>query len=175
MWCIGGMCGRWVTVIACWLALGCLEEGPDARVLTEPLLVDAELDVEQRAAVQAAVTLWSDATEGRFAPELRFGAVQCGDSFAIEAVHTQGCSIGLRVQTDEGRIGQVLGATEPEQHSVAVATWLRGDAFRDLVAHELGHYLLLGHGEGIMAQPRQRLDSEVSAASRHEFCATWGC
>jgi hypothetical protein len=154
---------------------GCLAEGPDPRVLTEPLLVDAELDAEQRDAVQAAVTLWSDATQGRFAPELRFGPVQCGDSFAIEAVHTQGCSIGLRVRTAEGRIGQVLGVTDPEQHSVAVATWLSANAFRDTVAHELGHYLLLGHGEGIMAQPRQRLSSEVSGASLSEFCGTWGC
>ena len=144
-------------------------------MLTEPLLVDSELDSEQREAVQAAVALWSDATEGRFAPELLFGPVECKDPFAIEAVPTQGCSIGLRVRTAKGRVGQVLGATLPEGHSVAVAAWLDGDAFRDVVAHELGHYLLLGHGDGIMAQPRDRLSSEVSAGSIAEFCDTWGC
>jgi hypothetical protein len=157
------------------MLFACSGEEPDPRVLTEPLLVDAELDDEQREAVQAAVDLWSAATEGRFAPELRFGPVECNDSFAIEAVHTQGCSIGLRVQTGEGRIGQVLGSTDPDEHSVAVAAWLDGSGFRDTVAHELGHYLRLGHGDGIMAQPRDRLSSEVSEGSLSEFCATWGC
>jgi hypothetical protein len=169
------MCGKWSAVVACLVFVGCLGEGPDPRVLTEPLVIDAELDADQRAAVQAAVDLWSDATQGRFAPELRFGPVECGESFAIEAVPTQGCSIGRRIRTADGHIGQVLGATEPEQHSVAVAAWLDGNAFRDTVAHELGHYLMLGHADGIMAQPARRLSSDVSAASVREFCATWGC
>jgi hypothetical protein len=157
------------------ILVGCSEQGPDPRILTEPLLVDAEFDAEHREAVQAAVNLWSDATEGRFAPELRFGPVECGDSFAIEAVETQGCSIGRRVETADGSIAQVLGVTDPDQESVAVAAWLSGDSFRDTVAHELGHYLRLGHGEGIMAQPRYRLSSDVSEASLSEFCSTWGC
>ena len=156
------------------VVMGC-SAAPDPRILTEPLLVDAELDADQRQAVQAAVDLWSNATDGRFAPELRFGSVECEDAFAIEAVPEQGCSIGLRVRTADGRMGQVLGATVPDEHSVAVAAWLDGDAFRDVVAHELGHYLLLGHGDGIMAQPRDRLSSEVSARSVDEFCDTWGC
>lgn len=169
------MCGRWATVVAGLVLVAGCSGGPDPRVLTEPLLVDSELDAEQREAVQAAVDLWSSATDGRFAPELRFGPVECEDPFAIEAVPTQGCSVGLRVRTADGRLAQVLGATVPEEHSVAVAAWLDGDAFQDVVAHELGHYLLLGHGDGIMAQPRDRLSSEVSPRSVSEFCDTWGC
>jgi len=138
-------------------------------------MVDAELDAEQRSAVQAAVELWSGATQGRFAPEVRFGPVECGDAFAIEAVPTQGCSVGLRVRTADGSIGQVLAVTDPEHHTMSVAAWLNGEGFRDAVAHELGHYLLLGHGDGIMAQPRYRTSSEVSEASVSEFCSTWGC
>jgi hypothetical protein len=174
MWSIGGM-SKWVTVLACVMAHGCVESGPDPRILSEPLRVDAEFDTEQQAAVQAAVDLWSDATGGRFAPELRFAPVECGEPFAIEAVHTQGCSIGQAVELDGGRTGHVRGATDTESHSVSVAAWLAGSGFRDTVAHELGHYLLLGHGDGIMAQPADRHSDQVSPASVNEFCTVWGC
>jgi hypothetical protein len=157
------------------ISLGCLEAGPNPRILTGPLLVDSELDAEQRDAVRVAVELWSDATQGRFAPALRFGPVQCGESFAIKAVHTPGCFVGQEVESAEGRTGHVLGATDPEAHSVSVAAWLDGSGFRDTVAHELGHYVLLGHGEGIMSQRREQRSPEVAAASISEFCAIWRC
>jgi hypothetical protein len=143
--------------------------------LTGVLLVDFEFDAEQRDGVQTAVALWSDATQGRFAPQVRFESVQCGDSFAIEAVHEPGCSIGQHVDSPEGRDGQVLGATDPELHTVSIAAWLSDSSFRETVAHELGHYLLLGHGEGIMAQRPQRLHAEVAASSIREFCTIWPC
>jgi hypothetical protein len=149
--------------------------GPDRRILTGPLLVDSEFNAQQRDAVQAAVELWSHATEGRFAPELRFGPVQCGDSFAIEAVHTPGCFVGQQIESSEGRSGHVLGATDPEVHAVSVAAWLEGSGFRDTVAHEIGHYVMLGHGEGIMSQRRQHRTTDVAASSVSEFCAVWGC
>jgi hypothetical protein len=168
------MLRRWLP-LSFTLLLGCVEVGPDPRVLTAPLLVDSELDAEQQAAVRAAVELWSNATGGRFAPELRFGPVECGTSFAIEAVHTHGCSIGQKVELGEGRTGHVRGATDPESHAVAVAAWLAGDGFRDTVAHELGHYLLLGHGDGIMAELADRRGDGVSEASKQEFCSVWSC
>jgi hypothetical protein len=169
------MCGRWAPAVACALALGCSEAGPDPRILSGPLRVDSEFDAEQREAVLAAVELWTHATHGRFAPELEFGPVECKDSFAIEAVHAPGCVVGQKVESADGRDGRVLGGTDPELHSIAVATWLDGSGFRDTVAHELGHYVLLGHGPGIMAQRRDRESSEVAAASVSEFCAIWGC
>src|SRR5688572_22008743 len=122
MWSIGRMSSRW-TLLAFTLSLGCVEVGPDPRILSGPLLVDIEFDTEQQAAVRAAVELWSDATGGRFAPELRFAAVECGTSFAIEAVHTEGCFVGRKVELDDGRTGHVRGATDPEAHSVSVAAW----------------------------------------------------
>jgi hypothetical protein len=143
--------------------------------LTEQLLVDVEFDADQHQAVQDAVDLWTEATGGRFAPELVFGTVECGDAFAIKAVQTPDCFVGQKVETDDGRIGRVRAATNPDEHSVAVAAWLAGSGFRDTVAHELGHYLLLGHGPGIMAQRRSQGTSEVAAASISEFCDIWGC
>jgi len=175
MWSIGGMRSRWATLMACVISLGCVEVGPDPRLLTGTLLVDIEFDAEQQAAVQAAVNQWGDATGGRFAPELRFAPVECGAAFAIEAVHTRGCFIGQEVELDEGRTGHVRGATDPESHSVSVAAWLAGSGFRDTVAHELGHYLLLGHGDGIMAELAGRRSGSVSDATIREFCAVWSC
>lgn len=175
MWSVGGVRGQCALFVVCVLVLGCSGTVPDPRILTEPLLVDAELDSEQRADVQAAVDLWSDATEGRFAPQLVFGPVTCGESFAIEAVHTPACFVGQKFATSDGRILQVRGATDPDEHSVAVAAWLAGRGFRDTVAHELGHYLLLGHGEGIMSQREGRDSSEVAPSSISEFCDIWGC
>jgi hypothetical protein len=139
------------------------------------LLVDIEFDSEQQASVRAAVELWSEATGGRFAPELRLAPVACGASFAIEAVHHQGCSVGQEVELDEGRTGHVRGATDPEAHSVSVAAWLAGSGFQDTVAHELGHYLLLGHADGTMAQLAHRRSETISPTSVAEFCAVWGC
>lgn len=77
--------------------------------------------------------------------------------------------MGQRVETADGRTGRVLGGTDPELHSIAVATWLDASGVRDTVAHELGHYLLLGHGPGIMAQRRDRDSTEVAEASISEF------
>lgn len=156
-------------------ASGCVEVSPDPRLLTGPLLVDVEFDDAQQAAVQEAVELWRDATGGRFAPELQVGPVECGAAFAIEAVFTSGCSVGQKVELDDGRKGHVRGATDPEAHSMSVAAWLAGSGFRNTVAHELGHYLLLGHGDGIMTEHADRRSDGVSEASRGEFCAVWGC
>jgi hypothetical protein len=153
-----------------------MEPNPDPRILTGPLVVDSEFDAAQREAIQAAVVLWSAATNGRFAPELSFGAVQCEQAFAIKAVHSEGCYIGQAVDDDDGEGNErVLGAADRASHWMSVVTWLDGSDFRNNVAHELGHYLLIGHGEGIMAQARDQQGTEVAATSVSEFCAIWDC
>jgi hypothetical protein len=101
-----------------------------------------------------------------------FGEVKCGQAFAIEAVHAQGCHVGQEVDDTGDR---VLGAADSDGHWVSVVTWLEGEAFRDNVAHELGHYLLVGHGDGIMAQAREHQPPWITAASVSEFCAIWEC
>lgn len=159
-----------------WIAfLGCIQPGPDPRLLSGPLLVDSEFDETQRAEIQAAVQMWSEATAGRFAPQLAFGQVRCGQPFAIKAVHGEGCFIGHAVDDDPDTGDRVLGAADREQHWVSVVTWLEGSHFRNNVAHELGHYLLIGHGDGIMAQARELQAPEITPASVSEFCAIWEC
>ena len=74
-----------------------------------------------------------------------------------------------------GRGQRVLGAAHPEDHWISVVTWLEGDDFRNNVAHELGHYLLVGHGEGIMAQAREHEPAVVAETTISEFCAIWNC
>ena len=178
MWCIGGMSNRWATrlcPLALGCVLGCVEVGPDPRILTGPLLVDIELDAEQQAAVRDAVERWREATGDRFAPDLQLAPVECGAAFAIEAVHTSGCFIGQEVELEEGHTGHVRGATDPELHSVSVAAWLAGSGFRDTVVHELGHYLLLGHADGVMAALPEHRSETISQASIREFCAVWSC
>lgn len=172
------MHNRLATCVVCAtsLSLGCAEVGPDPRILTGPLLVDSEFDADQRAAIEEAVNLWTEATDGRFAPTLQFVPVQCEEPFAIEAVHVTGCFIGQKLATARGEgTARVLGATDPESHWISLGAWLEGSRFRETVAHELGHYLLLGHGEGIMAQARQRRSVDVTEASISEFCELWGC
>jgi hypothetical protein len=173
MWLFGGVWSRWAAFAACFVTVGCMEANPDPRILTGPLFVDREFDAEQREAIQAAIELWSDATDGRFAPAVSFGDVSCEQAFAIEAVHSEGCSIGHAVGDDGAE--RVLGAADREAHWVSVVTWLDGNEFRNNVAHELGHYLLIGHGEGIMAQARDQQGTEVAATSISEFCAIWDC
>lgn len=153
------------------------ETDTDPRLLQGPLTVDSEFTREQRADIVAAVDLWQRATGARFAPELRFGEVSCGQPFAIEAVHTSGCEIGQEVGDGAGQshAQRVLGAAHPHQHWVSVVTWLSGSDFRNNVAHELGHYLLVGHGEGIMAQAREHAPAVVAPSSINEFCAIWDC
>lgn len=176
MWLCGGVWSRLAAVAACIATSGCVEANPDPRILTGPLFVDSEFDAEQREAIQAAVDLWSDATNGRFAPQLSFGAVSCEQAFAIEAVHSEGCYIGHAVDDDVGEgTERVLGAADRRAHWVSVVTWLDGNEFRNNVAHELGHYLLIGHGEGIMAQARDQQGTEVAPTSVSEFCAIWDC
>jgi hypothetical protein len=176
MWLCEGVWSRWVAFAACFVTAGCMEASPDPRILTGPLFVDSEFDAEQREAIQAAVELWSRATNGRFAPPLSFGAVQCEQAFAIKAVHSEGCYIGQALDDDGGEgTGRVLGAADREAHWVSVVTWLDGSEFRNNVAHELGHYLLIGHGDGIMAQARDQQGPEVAASSVSEFCAIWDC
>lgn len=163
--------------VVAWVgASGCIDAIPDSRILTGPLLVDSEFDTSQREAIAAAVQLWSDATNGRFLPQLSFGAVSCEQGFAIEAVHSEGCYIGQAVGED-GAEGteRVLGAADRDAHWVSVVTWLEGDDFRNNVAHELGHYLLIGHGDGIMAQARDQQSTEIAPTSVSEFCAIWDC
>src|SRR5262245_21797409 len=172
----GGVWSRCVAVAAAVGSFGCAEADPDPRILKGPLLVDSEFDAGQRSAILAAVELWSDATGGRFTPDIRFGEVECEQAFAIEAVHAEGCYIGQEVE-DEGvePADRVLGAADRRTHWISVVTWLEGSAFRNNVAHELGHYLLIGHGEGIMAQARDQQSTEVAPTSLSEFCAIWDC
>jgi hypothetical protein len=161
----------------------------DPRVLLGPLTIDREFSARQRMDIRDAVEIWAQATGERFAPRVQVGEVSCGQAFAIEAVHDESCHIGQEVRdgdedrddaelhTDGTRRGgqRVLGAAHPEQHWISVVTWLEGDAFRNNVAHELGHYLLVGHGEGIMAQARKHEPAYVAPASISEFCAIWSC
>jgi hypothetical protein len=165
-----------VAVVVWAGALGCIDAHPDPRILTGPLLVDSEFDGAQREAIAAAVELWSDATNGRFVPQLSFGSVRCEQAFAIKAVHSEGCHIG-QAAGDDGAEGteRVLGAADRDSHWVSVVTWLEGDEFRNNVAHELGHYLLIGHGDGIMAQARDQQSTEIAPATVSEFCAIWDC
>ena len=171
MWLFCGMWSR-ATLVSLWIASAGCVESPDTRLLSGPLLVDDEFDADQRAAIQAAVEMWSAATDGRFAPEIRFGEVRSRQAFAIEAVHGEGCSVGQQVDDTGDR---VLGAADRDAHWVSVVTWLEGSAFRDNVAHELGHYLLVGHGDGIMAQALDHQPPWIAPASVSEFCAIWGC
>jgi len=147
----------------------------DPRILTGTLVVDRSFSAEQRAGVISAVEMWREATDGRFAPNVVLGDVACGQAFAIEAVQSEGCHIGHEVvEEDESSPQRVLGAADRDSHWVSVVTWLEGRDFRNNVAHELGHYLLLGHGEGIMAQSRRHQPARVAQTSVSEFCAIWG-
>jgi len=147
----------------------------DPRILTGTLVVDRSFSAEQRAAVMSAVEMWREATDGRFSPKVVLGEVACGQAFAIEAVQSEGCHIGQEVvEQDAAATQRVLGAADRDSHWVSVVTWLDGSDFRNNVAHELGHYLLLGHGEGIMAQSRWHQPARVARSSVSEFCAIWG-
>jgi hypothetical protein len=147
----------------------------DPRILTGTLVVDRSFSAEQRAEVISAVEMWREATDDRFAPKVVLGEVACGQAFAIEAVQSEGCHIGQEIAEEHAAATQrVLGAADRDSHWVSVVTWLDGSDFRNNVAHELGHYLLLGHGEGIMAQARQHQPARVAQSSVGEFCAIWG-
>jgi len=163
-------------LVAVWaLSLAC-SEGLDAdpRILTGTLLVDREFSTEQRTEVLRAVEMWSAATEQRFAPSVVLGEVACEQAFAIKAVPAEGCHVGQAiVEEDQPASERVLGAADRDSHWVSVVTWLEGREFRNNVAHELGHYLLLGHGEGIMAQARRHQPARVAETSLSEFCAIW--
>ena len=170
-----------IRLIASWalLVLGC-GSGVDAdeRILEGTLWVDHEFSHEHRELIAAAVNMWSEATGGAFAPAMAVGQVSCGQAFAIKAVHSSGCRVGQVVDhaARDGRGEQrVLGSADPEGHSVTVVSWLSGAAFRNNVAHELGHYMLIGHGDGIMAQAREHEPPRVTALNLSEFCAVWGC
>lgn len=170
---------RFLWLVAVALLDACSGDTADAdpRLLMGPLTVDREFRPEQRADILAAVDLWRRATGGRFAPEVRFADVSCDQPFAIEAVSSEGCHIGQEVHDDDQplRPERVLGAAHPQHHWISVVTWLESAAFRDNVAHELGHYVLVGHGEGIMAQARKHEPAVVAPTSISEFCAIWGC
>jgi hypothetical protein len=154
-------------------AVGCTSMDADPRILTGTLVLDQDFEPEQREAIQAAIDRWSEATAGRFAPTLAFGEVACGEPFAIEAVHDVGCHVGQWY--DEEETARVLGAADRGSHWVSVVTWLDGNYFGDNVAHELGHYMLLGHGDGIMAQAREGQGTQITESSIQEFCSIWGC
>jgi hypothetical protein len=103
--------------------------------------------------------------------------VSCGQPFALAAVDSVGCHVGQTLDEGDsaGPTERVLGVADPTRHSIAVVTWLGGADFAQNVEHELGHYLLLGHGQGIMAQARNHQPAVVSPASISEFCAIWSC
>lgn len=170
---------RSVVLAASALFTACSSSGLDAdpRLLRGTLTVDREFSREQRADILAAVDLWRRATGARFAPDVHIGEVSCGQPFAIEAVHSESCHIGQKVVDGDGqrRPQHVLGAAHPDDHWISVVTWLDGAAFRNNVAHELGHYLLVGHGDGIMAQAREQQPAVVARTSISEFCAIWRC
>lgn len=169
---------RLLVLAAVALLSACSQDSDaDPRLLWGPLTVDREFSREQRRDILAAVELWRQATGARFAPEVHIAEVSCGQAFAIEAVHSAGCHIGQEVADARGqrRPQRVLGAAHPEDHWISVVTWLEGADFRNNVAHELGHYLLVGHGEGIMAQAREHEPAVVAKTSISEFCAIWSC
>ena len=168
------------TSLACAvvLLLGCGSPADtDPRVLTGTLTIDARFSVDQRQSVLDAIDVWRDATGERFDPSVRIGEVSCGQPFALAAVSSEGCHVGQTLDEGDstGPIEKVLGAADPERHSISVVTWLQGPDFGHNVEHELGHYLLLGHGQGIMAQSRDHQPAVVAAASISEFCAIWTC
>lgn len=177
------MCAVAVTIrlVISWvlLVLGCgAGVEPDARILEGTLWVDQEFSEEQQGLIAAAVGMWSEATDGAFAPSIAVGQVSCGQAFAIKAIHSSGCRVGqvvAQASADGERELRVLGVADLDAHSVAVVSWLTGSAFRNNVAHELGHYMLIGHGDGIMAQAREHEPPRVTELSLSEFCAVWGC
>jgi len=172
MWAVrvGMLLPVWGLSLAC---AGGLDADP--RILTGTLVVDRAFSSEQRAEVLSAVEMWREATEDRFAPSVVLGDVACGQAFAIKAVQSEGCGVGQElVDANEQASAHVLGAADRDSHWVSVVTWLNGREFRNNVAHELGHYLLLGHGEGIMAQARRHQPARVAETSVSEFCAIWG-
>jgi hypothetical protein len=167
---IGMLLPVWVSSFACAAGLDA-----DPRILTGTLVVDRAFSVAQRAEVLRAVEMWREATDDRFAPSVVLGEVACGQAFAIEAVQSQGCHVGQALAEENDPTSErVLGAADRDSHWVSVVTWLEGSEFRNNVAHELGHYLLLGHGEGIMAQARRHQPPRVAQTSVSEFCAIWG-
>lgn len=150
----------------------------DVRILEGTLWIDHEFTQEQQAQIEAAVRLWREATGGAFSPTTAVGPVSCGQAFAIKAIHSSGCRVGQVVADaagGRGREQRVLGAADARDHSVTVVSWLSGADFRNNVAHELGHYMLIGHGDGIMAQAREQEPPRVTELSLNEFCAVWGC
>ena len=161
------------------LVLGCgsgIEA--DVRILEGTLWVDREFSHEQQGQIAAAVDMWREATGGAFSPAIAVGEVRCGQAFAIKAIHSSGCQVGQVVAQASGPGRgelRVLGAADAEGHWVTVVSWLSGADFRNNVAHELGHYMLIGHGDGIMAQAREHEPPRVTALSLSEFCAIWGC
>lgn len=167
-----------------WLLLGILglssctgvPDAADPRVLSGRLSIDSAFSDSQKQQVVAAVEMWTRATGGLFQPQLVVEEVQCGQAFAIEAVAEQGCRVGhAAVDEPEDSGLRVLGEANRRQHTVTVVSWLQGDSFRYNVAHELGHYLLMGHGEGIMAQQRHGQTPVVTNDSLREFCSVWAC
>lgn len=151
-------------------------ETADPRVLHGTLRIDSAFSEQQQQQVIAAVDMWSEATGGLFQPQLIVGEVFCGQAFAIEAVASRGCRVGQQADGEPADSGmRVLGAANRLRHTVTVVTWLDGDSFRNNVAHELGHYLMMGHGQGIMAQQRHGQTPVVSHESLQEFCSVWPC
>lgn len=160
------------------ILVGCTgpSDRADPRVLSGPLSIDSAFSEEQQQEVIAAVDMWSEATGGLFQPELRIEEVECGQAFGIEAVAQRGCRVGQSVDDSEDERGlRVLGSASRGRHTVAVVSWLDGASFRNNVAHELGHYLLMGHGNGIMAQQREGQPPVVTDANLREFCRVWQC
>ena len=169
-------CRSLVCAVGLLLACGSPAD-TDPRVLTGTLTLDTAFSVDQRQSILDAIDVWRDATGGRFDPSVSFADVSCGQPFALAAVASEGCHVGQTVDEGDsaGPTERVLGVADPARHSIAVVTWLRDDDFGHNVEHELGHYLLLGHGQGIMAQARNHQPAVVAPASISEFCAIWSC
>ena len=155
------------------VASACGQTAPDPSVLQETITIDQELSAEQQQDVREAVKLWARASGSAFNPETSVGQVECGQPFAIKAIAEEGCGVGHALPEDEHM--RVLGLANAEAHTITVVAWLEGTRFRYNVAHELGHYLYVGHGEGLMAQERWGQEPVLTEQTVEELCSVLPC
>jgi hypothetical protein len=149
---------RFTAVLWC-LTVGCTSPDPRHGTLEYS-------DLRLATSVAAATALWSQATYGDV--RWKVGGCESGDSCARITVKQD-------LATDEplnGLTVQELGGAEPDWANI----WINDDVASDpsVLAHELGHFLLLDHtaheGELMSLHGASCIRAETLA----EYEAQWG-
>lgn len=142
---------------------------PEMDNIYHPITLDDSMSDRQLEMAVEGIQMWVDSTEGYFDPPVSIGPVSCHQPHSIHLADVGECEMG---EQPDGFFQ--VGYGDYETPYITVADGQVESRFAHTIAHEIGHYLGLPHGDGIMTLGWD-VKTEVTEKNVSDMCEVWLC